>query len=332
MKRKTKVSSDQSITKDSIVEIPLQYNKRSTKKPIFLSIYYNYFCELVNNKTYNPRENVVSKMHLFKAMKKWANDGQYLQYFDNKNGLSQLHIQSELTLFHQYFTPQTLGYAIRVFLFSNGKPKSVVETSTQTIKTEFSTTTITTTTTTLANKNQSIFVALKPKDGAAYKIDYEKLKAFLIDNGHYNENYEKEEVKETLVHFLFHSYRPLQSNCRYDIYMEFLKSLIAEAKEKSIFIISGADLFKAMKTYVKENTTTAANPEWAIFNAFSTDLTITKFGMDITWILIKTNLAEKRYTNTGTLYYLPVDKLRKEWASKTNTRETVCPLQTPSTI
>jgi hypothetical protein len=260
-------------------KLPLLYNRRSRNKVTFDHIYYNFLSALVNMKTL---EKLVMKDHLFKAMHAWITQNQYMENYDNKLRVSYAYNEKELELFKQQFTRKTFGIALDRCVINTQMP-----TTTSTTETE--TETVIVTTIPKINNAQSIKRVFK-RDGIAYSINYDKLKQFLKYNQNYNKAYENDEVQKAFLppsHFS-------AKNSYIGRYHEFFKNLYENTSTET-FKISGLDLFKLVKAFIKPPIPT-----------------MTRFGVDMKKFLLDPKVAEKKYASSGTFYIFSMEKLQKK--------------------
>lgn len=280
-------------------KLPTVYKRKSTSKnkPTFEHIYYDFFSALVNN---SSKHLEVMKTDIKEAMYTWVDNGLYLKNFDNKRKFSYAYLQQELLLFQDYFSSSTFGHFINKIFFKGGACTTKTK---KTVTTPFTQTTVITV---VKHKKRApghnIISKIIKKNGLAYSIHCDKLKAFLINSKNYNDKYEDEEVKTSLSQVF-----PIPGcSTRDNVYNEFFKSLSqSQTQNKKI---KGSDLFKAIKDFTRQLREQKGDDRETI-KQMDEHLNITRFGMDMNRLLIAKGLAEKNYTNAGTIYTIYMDKL-----------------------
>ena len=267
-------------------KLPKIYNRKSTSKnkPTFQHIYHHFFSALVNNRSTPP---TVLKSDLHNAVARWAQDGEgYLEYVDNKRGVSRDYILQELVLFRQYLTPVTLGIAIHdIFL--------------------------------LEDHDTNIITKHIIKKRVAYTLYPKNIKAFLTKRGHYNNRYE-----HPSSHRLLPQIQTSDSAHPYDVlFFQFFQSILdsradEEQPRLNVRKISGSKLLLQMRQFVFSKQSGISSDSGDKYTAFHTtfqnirnDLNFTMFGNNMNRLLISPGVAIKKLTNAGTVYTINLEKL-----------------------
>ena len=240
-------------------------------------IYYQFLSSLVNNETYNPTETMIDSREFYKGMELFL-DYVIVQGIDS---LGKEKMESFKNGFNKGMFQRTLN---RIFFESTEK---------------------------------RIFLhKVSKKSGLSYRINYEQLREFLIENGHYNEQYEA--LKETLPTFLKASLpqRALSScTCRDEIYKKYLSTFCVSispptASTKQIY---GNELFRGMKEFVKAKLAGGIEDENVreMYERYEKGINVTRFGKDLNEILLfgQDCYVDKIYTNRGTRYTLHLKEL-----------------------
>jgi len=249
-------------------------------------IYYDFLSSLVNNESYNPIETMIDSKEFYTGMELFIRH----EEGNNNSGV--------------------VGSSLGLQSFKNGFNKGIFQRTLNRIIFESS-----------AN-SRSIMHKVSKKTGLSYKVNYEELKRFLVEAGHYNDKYESLLLKLGLPTYLKASSlrRALSSyTCKDEIYKRYLNTycLIAASSSSPLIVntkqIYGIELFQGMKDFVKAKLLDGIEDENVreMYERYEKGINVTRFGKDLNEILLfgQNCCADKIFTNKGTRYTLHLREL-----------------------
>lgn len=251
-------------------------------------IYYDFLSSLVNNESYNPIETMIDSKEFYTGME---------LFIRHEEGNNNSGVVGELA-------SSSLGKGLQSF--KNGFNKGIFQRTLNRIIFESS-----------AN-SRSIMHKVSKKTGLSYKVNYEELKRFLVEAGHYNDKYELLSLKLGLPTYLKASSSLLALSsytCKDEIYKRYLNTycLIAASSSINTKQIYGIELFQGMKDFVKAKLLDGIEDENVreMYERYEKGINVTRFGKDLNEILLfgQNCCADKVFTNKGTRYTLHLREL-----------------------